>query len=178
MPPNNVYKLKVRNVAVFTNLEVKLKSRTTKEEANKEVVRMIDSKNIFKGYDWKIEGCAEGGIKEFSDKLQADIIARIDPEDTEDCIFWDGMKAQFEMNIYHIDVTTDLEAQLKSQTQEDSIAEVEKICAEKTLLEGYDWKISGCTEDAINECGEALQDDIIARIQQEENIANCLETLR
>ncbi len=176
MPQNNSYKLKVQNVAVLTNLEVKLKSRTTKEEANKEVQRMIGSKNLFEGYDWKIEGCAEGGIKKFNDKLQADIIARIDPEDTEDCIFWDGMKAQFEMNIYHIEVTTDLEAQLKSQTQEDSVAEVEKICADKTLFEGYDWKISGCAEDAINEYGEALQDAIIAHIQQEEKIANCLET--
>ncbi len=50
MPPNNVYKLKVRNVAVFTNLEVKLKSRTTKEEANKEVLRIICSKNLLEGY--------------------------------------------------------------------------------------------------------------------------------
>ena len=29
-------KLKVRNIYVYSNLEVQLKSRTTKEEANKE----------------------------------------------------------------------------------------------------------------------------------------------
>ena len=50
------YKLKVSRVAVYTNLEVKLKSRTTKEEANKEVERMLDSKNLFENYDWKIDG--------------------------------------------------------------------------------------------------------------------------
>jgi hypothetical protein len=175
MSENNDLKLKVRNVTVFTNLEVKLKSRTTKEEANKEVVRMIDNKKLFEGYDWKIEGCADGGINEFNDQLQDDIIARIDPEDTEDCIFWDGMKAQFDLNIYHIPVMTDLETQLKSKTLEDSVNEVEKICAEKTLFDGYDWKISECTEDAINEFGEALQNAIIVRIQQEANIANCIE---
>jgi hypothetical protein len=175
MPQNNSYTLKVRNVEVITNLEVKLKSRTTKEEANKEVLRMIDSNNLFESYDWKIEGCEEGGIKNFNDKLRTDIIARIDPDDTEDCIFWDGMKAQFEMNIYHINVTTDLEVQLKSKTQEDAIAEIEKICAERKLFDGYDWKICGCPEDAINECGEALQDAIIVRIQQEDKVADCLE---
>ena len=85
------------------------------------------------------------------------------------------MKAQFELNIYHIPVMTDLETQLKSKTLEDSVNEVEKICAEKTLFDGYDWKISECTEDAINEFGEALQNAIIVRIQQEVNIANCIE---
>ena len=49
-------KLKVSNIYVYTNLEVQLKSRTTKEEANKEVERMIDKKKLFEGYDWKIEG--------------------------------------------------------------------------------------------------------------------------
>ena len=177
MPQKNDYKLKVQNVVVFTNLEVKLKSRTTKEEANKEVVRMIDNKKVFQGYEWKIEGCADGGINEFNDKLEEGIIARIDPEDTEDCIFWDGMKAQFELNIYHIPITTDLETQLKSKTQKDAVTEVEKICSEKILFDGYDWKISECTEDSINEFGEALQDAIIERIREEANISNCIEAI-
>ena len=36
------FKLIVRNVHVYTNLEVRLKSRTMKEQANKEVERMVD----------------------------------------------------------------------------------------------------------------------------------------
>ena len=71
-------KLKVNGVAVYTNLAVKLKSRTTKEEANKEVERMLDSKKLFESYEWKIEGCAAGGIHNFSEKLRDDIIARIE----------------------------------------------------------------------------------------------------
>ena len=36
------FKLLVRDIYVNTNLEVRLKSRTTKEEANTEVERLID----------------------------------------------------------------------------------------------------------------------------------------
>ena len=63
------FKLKVRNVYVYTNLEVRLKSRTTKEEANKEVERMVETKDIFKEYEWKIEGCEDGGINSFDSRL-------------------------------------------------------------------------------------------------------------
>ena len=54
------FKLRVRNIYVYTNLEVKLKSRTTREEANKEVEQMIDTKILFKNYASKIEGCEHG----------------------------------------------------------------------------------------------------------------------
>jgi hypothetical protein len=40
-------KIKVRSIYVYANLEVRLKSRTTKEEGNKEVERMTDKKKIF-----------------------------------------------------------------------------------------------------------------------------------
>ncbi|SVD24263.1 uncharacterized protein METZ01_LOCUS377117, partial [marine metagenome] len=70
------FQLIVRDIYVYTNLEVRLKSRTTKEEANKEVERIIDKKKIFEKYDWKIEGCEHGGINSFDNKLEDDIIER------------------------------------------------------------------------------------------------------
>ena len=169
------YKLKVSRVAVYTNLEVKLKSRTTREEANKEVERMLDSKNLFEKYEWKIEGCAEGGIHDFSEKLRDDIIERIEQEETEESIFWDGFKAHYEMNIAHISVETDLEVQLKSQTVEEAINEVKKLCAGKNLFKGYEWKISGCSEQGINAFDDQLQEAIINQISQQEKIEDCIE---
>ena len=47
------FKVIVRNVHVYSNLEVRLKSRTTKEEANKEVERMVEKKDLFKEYEWE-----------------------------------------------------------------------------------------------------------------------------
>ncbi|MCH7651801.1 MAG: hypothetical protein IIA63_11675 [Nitrospinae bacterium] len=169
------YKLKVSRVAVYTNLEVKLNSRTTKEEANKEVERILDSKNIFESYDWKIEGCPEGGINHFSEKLRDDIIERIGQEETEECIFWNGFKAIYELNIAHISVETDLEVQLKSQNVEEAIDEVNKLCAGKNLFEGYEWKISGCSEQGINAFDDQLQEAIIDRICQQGKIEDCIE---
>ena len=66
MGKTNNYKLKIRQISVYTNLEVQLNARTTKEEANKEVDRMMASDNLFEGYDWKIEGCCESKINNFS----------------------------------------------------------------------------------------------------------------
>ncbi len=169
------YKLKVNRVAVYSYLEVKLKSRTTKEEANKEVDRMLDSKNLFERYEWKIEGCTEGGINDFSEKLRDDIIERIEQEDTEENIFWDGFKANYELNIYHISVDTDLEVQLKSQNVEEAINEVNKLCAGKNLFEGYEWEISGCSEQGINAFDDQLQEAIINRISQQGKIEDCIE---
>ena len=50
-------KLKIHQISVYTNLEVQLKARTTREEANKEVDRIMGADNLFEGYDWKIDGC-------------------------------------------------------------------------------------------------------------------------
>ena len=86
-------KIKVRNIYVYTNLEVRLKSRTTKEEANKEVERMIDKKKIFEGYEWKIEECEDGEINTFDEKLSDDIIERLEQDETDENIFWDGFTA-------------------------------------------------------------------------------------
>ena len=80
------FKLIARNVHVYSNLEVRLKSRTTKEEANKEVERMADKKDLFKDYDWKIEGCEDGGINNFDNKLTEKIVERIEQEETEEAI--------------------------------------------------------------------------------------------
>ena len=167
--------LKVSNVNVYTNLEVKLKTRTTKEEANKEVGRMLDTKNLFESYDWKIEGCPEGGINDFTDKLRDDIIERIEQEDPEDSIFWNGFIAIYELNIFNISVDTDLQVQLKSQTKEEAIDEVNKLCVEKNIFADYEWKISGCSEQAINSFDDQLQKTIINRISQQGKIEDCIE---
>ena len=86
MENHSKYILKVRNVSVYTNLEVILKSRTTNEEACKEVTRMLEGDDLFKGYQWKIEGCADGGINDFNARLRADILERLEQEEPEDQI--------------------------------------------------------------------------------------------
>ncbi|MBC8286583.1 MAG: hypothetical protein H8E42_03820 [Nitrospinae bacterium] len=166
-------KLKVRNIYVHTNLEVQLKSRTTKEEANKEVERMIDKKKLFEDYDWKIEGCEHGGINTFDDKLTGNIIERLEQDETDENIFWDGFTAHYDLNIGHISVNTNLEAPLKSATKEEAIAEVKKICAEKNLFEGYEWRIENCDEDGINELSETLKNEITEIIGKD--LEACIE---
>ncbi len=169
------FKLRVRNIYVYTNLEVKLKTRTTKEEANKEVERMIDTKILFKDYDWKIEGCEQGGINSFDNKLADDIIERIGQEETEESIFWDGFTAHYELNVFHIPVNTNLEVKLKSNKKEEAIAEVKKLCDEKNLFDGYEWKIENCDEVGINDLNETLKNKIIEVIAQEEYLEDCIE---
>ena len=56
-------KLKVSGVAVYTNLGVKLKSRTTKEEANKEVERMLDKKKYLKATSGKSKNAKKVALK-------------------------------------------------------------------------------------------------------------------
>ena len=167
------FKLLVRDIYVNTNLEVRLKSRTTKEEANKEVERIIDKKKIFEKYDWKIEGCEHGGINSFDNKLEDDIIERLEQDDTDENIFWDGFTAHYDLNVAHIPVSTNLEAQLKSCSKEDACTEVKKICAEKSLFEGYEWKIENCNEDGINDLSETLKNKIIETIG--EDLEACIE---
>lgn len=171
------FKLKVSSAAVYTNLEVKLKSRTTKEEANKEVERMLESKKLFEGYDWKIDGCAGGGINDFSEKLRDNILERIEQEDAEDIIFWDGFKAGYELNIAHIPVDTNLEVILHSSSLKEAISEVKKMCAEKQLFEGYEWHISECSEQGINIFDDQLREIIINRITQQGNIEDGIEEI-
>ena len=167
------FKLLVRDIYVNTNLEVRLKSRTTKEEANKEVERIIDKKKIFEKYDWKIEGCEHGGINSFDNKLEDDIIERLEQDDTDENIFWDGFTAHYDLNVAHIPVSTNLEAQLKSCSKEDACTEVKKICAEKILFEGYEWKIENCDEDGINDLSETLKNKIIEIIDKD--VEACIE---
>ena len=165
------FKLKVRNVHVYTNLEVRLKSRTTKEEANKEVERMVETKDIFKGYEWKIEGCEQGGINSFSSKLIDSIIERINQEETDENIFWDGFTAHYDLNVSHIPVNTNLEAPLKSHTREDTIKEVKALC--ENPFKGYEWKIEGCEEGGINELNEDLKNQIVQTISKD--LVACIE---
>ncbi len=166
-------KLKVSNIYVYTNLEVRLKSRTTKEEANKEVERMIDKKKLFEGYDWKIEGCEHSGINTFDDKLTDDIITRLEQDETDENIFWDGFTAHYDLNVGHILVNTNLEAPLKSDTKENAIIEVKKMCSEKNIFKDYDWKIENCDETGVNEFSETLKNEIIASI--EKNLESCIQ---
>ena len=167
------FQLIVRDIYVYTNLEVRLKSRTTKEEANKEVERIIDKKKIFEKYDWKIEGCEHGGINSVDNKLEDDIIERLEQDDTDENIFWDGFTAHYDLNVAHIPVSTNLEAQLKSCSKEDACTEVKKICAEKSLFEGYEWKIENCDEDGVNDLSETLKNKIIETIDKD--VEACIE---
>ena len=166
-------KLKVSNIYVHTNLEVQLKSRTTKEEANKEVERMIDKKKLFEGYDWKIEGCENSGINTFDDKLTGEIITRLEQGETDENIFWDGFTAHYDLNVGHILVNTNLEVPLKSKKKEEAIAEVKKMCSEKNIFEDYDWNIENCDESGINDFSETLKNEIIANIGK--NLESCIE---
>ena len=166
-------KLKVNNIYVHTNLEVRLKSRTTKEEANKEVERMIDKKKLFEGYDWKIEGCEHSGINTFDDKLKDNIITRLEQDETDENIFWDGFTAHYDLNVGHILVNTNLEVPLKSKKKEEAIAEVKKMCSEKNIFEDYDWNIENCDESGINDFSENLKNEIIANIGK--NLESCIE---
>ena len=126
----------VRNVSVYTNLEVILKSRTTNEEACKEVTRMIDSDDLFAGYKWKIEGCDDGGIHDFNDPLRAAIRERLEQEEPDDSVFWNGSKIQFELNVAHVPVNTNLVVALKSQSKEES------RLAAKAATNSFDFIIS------------------------------------
>ena len=166
-------KLKVNNIYVHTNLEVRLKSRTTKEEANKEVERMIDEKKLFEGYDWKIEGCEHSGINTFDDKLKDNIITRLEQDETDENIFWDGFTAHYDLNVGHILVNTNLEVLLKSHKKDEAIAEVKKMCSEKNIFEDYDWNIENCDESGINDFSETLKNEIIANIGK--NLESCIE---
>ena len=166
-------KLKVSNIYVYTNLEVRLKSRTTKEEANKEVERMINKKKLFEGYDWKIEGCEHSGINTFDDKLKDNIITRLEQDETDENIFWDGFTAHYDLNVGHILVNTNLEVLLKSDKKDEAIAEVKKMCSEKNIFEDYDWNIENCDESGINDFSETLKNEIIANIGK--NLESCIE---
>ncbi len=166
-------KIKVRNIYIYANLEVQLKSRTTKEEANKEVERMIDKKKLFEGYDWKIEGCEHSGINTFDDKLKDNIITRLEQDETDENIFWDGFTAHYDLNVGHILVNTNLEVLLKSDKKDEAIAEVKKMCSEKNIFEDYDWNIENCDESGINDFSETLKNEIIANIGK--NLESCIE---
>ena len=167
------FKLKVKNVHVYSNLEVRLKSRTMKDQANKEVERMVDKKDLFTDYEWKIEGCEEGGINSFDAKLTDAIVERIDEEETDENIFWDGLTAHYDLNVAHILVNTNLETVLKASTLEEAIAEVKKLGTTKDSIEGYDWKIEKCDEDAINEINEDLKKELLEAINKD--LEACIE---
>ena len=175
MENHSKYILKVRNVLVYTNLEAILKSKTTNEEACKEVTRMIDSDDLFKGYEWRIEGCAEGGIHDFNDPLRVCIRERLEQEEPEDSVFWNGSKIQFELNVAHIPVNTHLEVALKSQSKEEAVKEIEALRNSGNLFEGYEWKIEGCDDGGINEFSDKLKEAIVNRLGQEKKIEDCIE---
>ena len=175
MENHSKYILKVHNVSVYTNLEVILKSRTTNEEACKEITRMMKSDDLFAGYEWKIEGCAEGGIHDFNDSLRADILERLEQEEPEDSVFWNGSKIQYELNVAHIPVNTHLAVALKSKSQEEACKEITRMMKSDDLFEGYEWKIEGCADGGINELNDELKEAIVNRLGQEQKIEDCIE---
>jgi hypothetical protein len=175
MENHSKYILKVRDISVYTNLEVILKSRTTNEEACKEVTRMTEGGNVFEGYDWKIEGCPEGGIQKYDEQLQKDILERMEQEEPEDSVFWNGSKIQFELNVAHIPVHTNLEVLLKADSKEQAINEINDLCINGNPFEGYEWKIEGCADGGINEFNDALKNDIVNRLGQENKVEDCIE---
>jgi hypothetical protein len=152
-----------------------LKSRTTNEEACKEVTRMMDRDDLFEGYEWKIEGCADGGINDFNARLQAAILERLKQEEPEDHVFWNGSNIQFELNVAHIPVNTNLEVALKSHSKEEALKEIDAMCDGGHLFEGYEWNIEGCSENGINEFSDALKEEIVRRLGQEKKIEDCIE---
>ena len=168
------FKVIVRNVHVYSNLEVRLKSRTTKEEANKEVERMVEKKDLFKEYEWKIEGCEDGGINNFDNNLTEKIVERIDQEETDENIFWEGCTAHYDLNVSHILVNTNLETPLKSTSREEAITEIKTLC--ENPFDGYDWKIENCDENSINEFNEALKSEIQQVISKD--IEACIEEIK
>lgn len=143
----------------------KLKIRTMKEQANKEVERMVSKKDLFTEYEWKIEGCEEGGINCFDSKLTDAIVERIEEEETDENIFWDGITAHYDLNVAHILVNTNLETVLKASTRDDAITEIKALS--NNPFEGYDWKIENCDEDSINEFGESLKNEITEIIKKD-----------
>ena len=175
MENHSKYILYVQSVPVYTNLEVILKARTTNEEACKEVTRMVDADDLFEGYDWKIEGCANGGICEFNDPLRAAVLERLEQEEPDDSVFWNGSKIQFELNVAHVPVHTNLEVLLKSESKEEAVGEVEALCSNGNLFEGYEWKIEGCDDGGINEFNDKLKNEIVSRLGQENKIEDCIE---
>ena len=176
MENTNNYKLKIHQISVYTNLEVQLKARTTREEANKEVDRIMGADNLFEGYDWKIEGCFESEINNLDTSLQNTIKERILQEGTEDSIFWNGLKGTYELNDYHIPVNTNLEVGLNSKTKADAVNEAKKMFRDKAIFVGYDWKIEGCIEGGINDFNETLKEEIIKRCENE-RIEDCIEEI-
>jgi len=134
---------------------------------------MIDKKKLFEGYDWKIEGCEHSGINTFDDKLKDNIITRLEQDETDENIFWDGFTAHYDLNVGHILVNTNLEVLLKSNKKDEAIAEVKKMCSEKNIFEDYDWNIENCDESGINDFSETLKNEIIANIGK--NLESCIE---
>ena len=101
------------------------------------------------------------------------IITRLEQDETDENIFWDGFTAHYDLNVGHILVNTNLEAPLKSNTKENAITEVKKMCSEKNIFKDYDWNIESCDESGINEFSETLRNEIIASIGK--NLESCIE---
>ena len=112
------------SIYISTYLVVELKPRTTKEEATKEVGRIQEAPNVFDGYVWNKVGCANQCINQLDDKSQEQIKKRINAEEEpEDCLFWDGCRAVFELEIYDVNVDSNIENFLKAQTKDEAILE-------------------------------------------------------
>ena len=171
----NQFKLIITSIYISTDLVVELKSRTTKEEATKEVGRIQEALNVFDGYVWKIAGCANQCINELDDKLQEQIKKRINAEEEpEDCLFWDGRRAIFELEVYDVNVNSNIETFLKAQTKKDAILESKGFIKNNNLLFDYQWGINNCSESSIIELDSALQKEVIDRLNA--NLDSCIDS--
>ena len=135
---------------------------------------MKEGSDLFEGYEWKIEDCAEGGIHDFNDQLKANIIERLEQEEPEDSVFWNGSKIQFELNVAHIPVITNLVVPLKSESKEKAVGEVETLRNSGNLFEGDEWKIEGCADGGINEFSPDLQAEIVKYLNQQNSIIDSI----
>ena len=169
----NKYKLIIDNIDVNTYLVVKLNAKTTKEEASKEVGKIISAKNIFENYNWSIEGCEGGYTNNLNSDLQKQIIDKIkEGEELNYDINWDGMRKLFELELYGVTVNTNLETSLKSQTKAGALIEVNTMIKENKIFNDYDWNIKGCSEGRINELDANLQKQILDYLDK--NIQDCI----
>ena len=105
--------------------------------------------------------------------MQDQIKQRIEEEEEpEDCLFWDGATASFDLELYDVAVNTNVETTLKAESKEDAIKEVEGLINSNDLFEAYAWNIKDCSETGLNGISVNLKTDILDRLKG--NIEACI----
>ena len=105
--------------------------------------------------------------------MQEQIKQRIEEEEEpQDCLFWDGATASFDLELYNIAVNTDVETSLKAQSKEEAIKEVKALINSNNLSEGYEWNIKDCSETGLNGLSDSLKAEVLDRLKG--NIEACI----